>query len=84
VSAQLEDFDGDSLEDALVVTVVVVVQRPLTGGSIVDSSGAVVAAVDPETEEGVNTENRTTLGRSGPDDDPWRIISQERIREVPG
>lgn len=84
VSAQLEDFEGDSLEDALVVTVVVVVQRPLTGGSIVDSSGAVVAAVDPETEEGVNTENRTTLGRSGPGDDPWRIISQERIREVPG
>ena len=26
----------------------------------------------------------TTLGRSGPPEDPWRIISQERIREVPG
>jgi hypothetical protein len=84
VSAELEDFDGDSLETALVVTVVVVVQRPATGGSIVDSSGAVVAGIDPETEEGVNTENRTTLGRSGLPEDPWRIISQERIREVPG
>ena len=37
--------------------------------------------IDPETDEGVNTENRTTLGRSGPPEDPWRIISQERIRE---
>ncbi len=54
------------------------------GGSIVDSSGAVVAGIDPETDEGVNTENRTTLGRSGLPEDPWRIISQERIREVPG
>lgn len=83
-SADLEDFDGDSPDTALVVTVIVVVQRPGTGGSIVDSSGAVVAGVDPETVEGVNTENRTTLGRSGPENDPWRIISQERIREVPG
>lgn len=84
VTAELEDFDGDSIETALVVTVVVVVQRPNSGGSIVDASGAVVAAVDPETADGVNTENRTTLGRAGPADDPWRIISQERIREVPG
>jgi hypothetical protein len=84
IRAQLEDFDGDSVDAALVVTVVVVVQRPSSGGSIVDASGAVVAAVDPETAEGVNTENRTTLGRSGSADDPWRIISQERIREVPG
>lgn len=84
VSAELEDFDGDSLDAALVVTVIVEVQRPANGGSIVDSSGAVVAGIDPETDEGVNTENRTTLGRSGSAEDPWRIISQERIREVPG
>ena len=84
VRAELEDFDGDSLDTALVVTVIVEVQRPANGGSIVDSSGAVVAGIDPETDEGVNTENRTTLGRSGPPEDPWRIISQERIREVPG
>jgi hypothetical protein len=83
VSARLEDFDGDALETALVVTLIVVVERPENGGTIVDSNGATVAAVDPETPAGMNTENRTILGRSGPPEDPWRIISQERIREVP-
>jgi len=47
VRAELEDFDGESLDTALVVTVVVEVQRPANGGSIVDSSGAVVAGIDP-------------------------------------
>ena len=84
VSAELEDFDGDTLDTSLVVTVVVVVQRPANGGSIVDSSGAVVAADRPGDRRGCQHREPDHLGRSGPPEDPWRIISQERIREVPG
>ena len=84
VDARVEAFDGDTVEASAIVTLIVVVQRPSTGGQIVDSSGTVVADVEAETPEGVNTENRTLLGRGGPDNDPWRIISQERTGEVPG
>jgi hypothetical protein len=84
LDARAEGFDGDSIETSTVVTVIVTVERPTAGGQIIDSAGEVVADVEPETPEGVNTENRTILGRSGPGGDEWRIISQERTGEVPG
>ena len=83
LDATVEAFDGDSLESSLLVTVVAVVQRPVDAGRIVDSAGETVAVVEAETPEGVNTENRTILARTGPTEDPWRIVSQERLREVP-
>ena len=60
------------------------VQRPANGARSSTRRVPWSRGIDPETDEGINTENRTTLGRSGPPEDPWRIISQERIREVPG
>ena len=84
LEARLEEFTGDSLDEAQVVTIVAIVQRPSDAGQIVDSAGAVVADVAAETPEGVNTENRTILGRVGPDGTEWRILDQVRLREVPG
>lgn len=83
ISATLEKFDGDSLDASLLVTVVVVVQRPSSGGSIVDTAGTEVASVVAETPEGTNTEYRTILARVGPAEDPWRIVSQDRLKDVP-
>ncbi|MGE0304261.1 MAG: hypothetical protein AB7N61_14825 [Acidimicrobiia bacterium] len=84
LDVRVEGFDGDSIETSNVLTLIVTVERPTAGGQILDASGEVVADVQPETPEGVNTENRTILGRSGPGGDEWRIISQERTGEVPG
>ena len=57
---------------------------PANAGTIVDDTGATVAAVEAETDVGINTENRTVLARVGDDStSPWRIVSQERLREVP-
>ncbi len=83
LEARVEAFDGQSLETSLVVTLIVLVDRPESAGRIVDAGGEPVALVEPETPPGVRTENRTILARSGPTDDPWRIVSQSRIREVP-
>jgi hypothetical protein len=82
LDAHVEKFDGDTLETSLLVTVIAVVKRPDSAGQIVDSTGATVASVVAETPVGRNTENRTILARTGPDSDPWRIVSQQRLREV--
>jgi hypothetical protein len=82
LDAHVEKFDGDTLETSLLVTVIAVVKRPVSAGQIVDSTGATVASVVAETPVGRNTENRTILARTGPDIDPWRIVSQQRLREV--
>ena len=84
LEADLEDFTGDSLETSDIVTVIAVVERPADGGQIIDASGGLVADVAAETPEGVNTRGRATLARVGPPEDPWRIVSQEQIGEVPG
>lgn len=83
LDARVEKFDGDTLETSLLVTVVAVVERPENGGRIVDAGGATVANVEAETEVGFNSEGRYILARVGPGDDPWRLASQELIREVP-
>jgi hypothetical protein len=83
LNASVEDFDGDTLETSVVVTVIATVQRPANSGAIVDANGATVAQVEAETPVGFNTEGRVTLARVGPEGDPWRLISQDRIREVP-
>jgi hypothetical protein len=57
--------------------------RPENGGRIIDAGGATVANVEAETEVGFNSEGRYILARVGPGDDPWRLASQELIREVP-
>jgi hypothetical protein len=83
LDARVEKFDGDALETSLRVTVVAVVERPGNGERIVDAGGATVANVEAETEVGFNSEGRYILARVGPGDDPWRLASQELIREVP-
>jgi hypothetical protein len=83
LDARVEKFDGDTLETSLLVTVVALVVRPENGGRIVDAGGTTIANVEAETEVGFNSEGRYILARVGPDGDPWRLASQELIREVP-
>ena len=83
LDARVEQFDGDSLETSLLVTVVAVIERAENAGTIVDESGTEIAAVEPETEPGFNAQGRFLLGRVGPPDDPWRLISQDTLPEVP-
>jgi hypothetical protein len=83
LTATLEQFDGDTLEESLIVTVVGVVQRPENGGQVLDSSGAVVADVDAETSVGSNAQGRFLLARIGAPGDEWRIVRQEVLPEVP-
>ncbi len=83
LDARVEQFDGDSLETSLLVTVVAVIERAEIAGTIVDESGTEIAAVEPETEPGFNAQGRFLLGRVGPPDDPWRLISQDTLPEVP-
>ena len=58
-------------------------EKEKSGGQIVDANGTVVADVSTETPEGINTRGRTFLSRVGPPEDPWRIIDQQRIGDVP-
>ncbi len=83
LDARVEQFDGDSLETSLLVTVVAVIERAEIAGTIVDEAGTEIAAVEPETEPGFNPQGRFLLGRVGPPDDPWRLISQDTLPEVP-
>jgi len=83
LDARVEKFDNDSLETSLLVTVVAVIERTEIAGTIVDEAGTEVAAVEPETEPGFNAQGRFLLGRVGPPDDPWRLISQDTLPEVP-
>ena len=83
LDARVERFNGDTLETSLLVTVVAVIERAENAGSVVDSSGSEVAAVEPGTEPGFNAQGRFLLGRVGPPEDPWRLISQDTLPEVP-
>jgi hypothetical protein len=83
LDARLERFEGDTLEDSLLVTVVAVIDRQDDAGSIVDQSGAVMAAIEVDTSAGFNAQGRILLARVGPSDDPWRIVSQDELPEVP-
>lgn len=83
LGANVEKFDGDSIETSLLVTVVAVIQRPAEAGTIVDSSGAVIADVQAQTTPGHNSKGRFLLARVGPVDDPWRLVSQDTLPEVP-
>lgn len=83
LETRVEQFDGDTLDSSLLVTVVAVIERAENAGNIVDGSGSVVAAVEPGTEPGFNAQGRFLLGRVGPPDDPWRLVSQDTLPEVP-
>lgn len=83
LEAYVDNFDGDSVETSLLVTVVAVIQRPAQAGTIVDSSGAVIARVQAQTTPGHNAKGRFILARVGPADDPWRLVSQDSLPEVP-
>ena len=83
LETRVEQFDGDTLDSSLLVTVVAVIERAENAGNIVDGSGSVVAAVEPGTEPGFNAQGRFLLGRVGPPDDPWRLASQDTLPEVP-
>lgn len=83
LETRVEQFDGDTLDSSLLVTVVAVIERAENAGNVVDGSGSVVAAVEPGTEPGFNAQGRFLLGRVGPPDDPWRLVSQDTLPEVP-
>ena len=83
LDAQVEKFDGDTLETSLLVTVIAVIQRPAEAGTIVDSTGSVVAKVQAQPTAGHNAHGRFLLARVGSTDDPWRIVSQDTLPEVP-
>lgn len=83
VNARVEKFDGDTLDASLLVTVVAVIQRPATAGTIVDATGSFVANVQAQTSAGHNAQGRFLLARVGPADDPWRLVSQDTLPEVP-
>lgn len=83
LETRVEQFDGETLDSSLLVTVVAVIERAENAGNIVDGSGSVVAAVEPGTEPGFNAQGRFLLGRVGPPDDPWRLVSQDTLPEVP-
>lgn len=83
LETRVEQFDGDTLDSSLLVTVVAVIERAENAGNIVDGSGSVVAAVEPGTELGFNAQGRFLLGRVGPPQDPWRLVSQDTLPEVP-
>jgi hypothetical protein len=83
LDTRVEQFDGDTLDSALLVTVVAVIERAQNAGTIVDGSGSEVAAVEPGTEPGFNAQGRFLLGRVGPPEDPWRLVSQDTLPEVP-
>jgi hypothetical protein len=83
VDARVDEFDGDTIDDSLLVTVAAVIKRLDNAGTIVDASGNTVAAVEPDTEPGFNAQGRFLLGRVGPPEDPWRLISQDALPEVP-
>lgn len=83
LETRVEQFDGDTLDSSLLVTVVAVIERAENAGNIVDGSGSVVAAVEPGTEPSFNAQGRFLLGRVGPPDDPWRLVSQDTLPEVP-
>lgn len=83
LDASIEKFDGDTLEDSLLITVVAVIQRPAEAGTIVDSAGSIVADVQAQTTVGNNARGRFLLARVGPSEDPWRIVSQDTLPEVP-
>jgi hypothetical protein len=83
LETRVEQFDGDTLDSSLLVTVVAVIERAENAGNIVDSSGSVVAAVEPGTGPGFNAQGRFLLGRVGPPEDPWRLVSQDTLPEVP-
>lgn len=83
LETRVEQFDGETLDSSLLVTVVAVIERAENAGNIVDGSGSVVAAVEPGTEPGFNAQGRFLLGRVGPPQDPWRLVSQDTLPEVP-
>jgi hypothetical protein len=83
LEATVERFDGPTLDDSLIVTVVAVIQRQEESGRIVDSTGSVVADVENETRPGFNPRGRFLLGRVGPANDPWRFVSQDTLPAVP-
>lgn len=83
LETRVEQFDGDTLDSSLLVTVVAVIERAENAGNIVDGSGSVVAAVEPGTEPGFNAQGRFLLARVGPPEDPWRLVSQDTLPEVP-
>jgi hypothetical protein len=83
LNARVEKFDGSTVDTSLLVSVIVVIERANNAGTIVDASGAVVAPVEPSTSPGHNAQGRFTLGRVGPAEDPWRLVSQDTLPEVP-
>ena len=65
LEAQLEDFDGDTLETSLVVTVVGVIERPASGGQIVDANGNRVTSASSQVTIALRNATGGGLGGTG-------------------
>ena len=78
-------FDGDTLDTSLLVTVVAVIQRPANGGLDRRLDGCRRRRGRAgDRRQGSTPRTGSSLGRVGPPEDPWRIISQDTHPEVPG
>jgi hypothetical protein len=79
----VEDVEqGQTVETARVVTVVVTLERSEHFGQLVDESGEVQADISSDTSDGENARSRTTLVRDTVGAE-WRILDQSSAGTVP-
>ena len=79
----VEDVEqGQTVETARIVTVVVTLERSEHLGQLVDQSGEVQADISSDTPDGENSRSRTTLVRDTVGAE-WRILDQTSAGTVP-
>ena len=79
----VEDVEqGQTVETARIVTVVVTLERSEHLGQLVDQSGEVQADISSDTPDGENSRSRTTLVRDTVGAE-WRILDQSSAGTVP-
>lgn len=79
----VEDIEqGQTVETARIVTVVVTLQRSEHLGQLVDESGEVQAEISSDTPDGENSRSRTTLVRDVVGAE-WRVLDQSSAGTVP-
>jgi len=79
----VEDVEeGQTVDTARIVTVVVTVRRSSNRGQLVNGAGDVQADITSDTPEGHNIRTRTTLVREAPGSE-WRILDQSAAGTVP-
>ncbi len=68
-------MDGPTAADSFTATIrTIEVSQDHTGHRIVNGQGETVAEIGVEREPGSEFEVVVVLGRTGPPEDPWRIV----------